>query len=60
MERESKQRLGEIVMAVSFLMVVGPFFVAAIPTPIFVVIGFILFVIGAELYLRNRKHWNDI
>jgi membrane-bound ClpP family serine protease len=55
--QERKRRAGELLMLVGFLVVVGQFLLY---NPILAGAGFLAFLVGVELYLRNRKHWNDI
>ncbi len=66
MDRPTKRRAGEILMLLSFLGVIAGFIMMITGSSSqslnslrvqagAVIGGFILFVLGAELYIRNRK-----
>ena len=58
--QKHKRKIGEGLMLISFLAVVAPLLVFRVPRPVIGVLGFIGFLVGTELYLKNRTHWNDI
>jgi uncharacterized membrane protein YhhN len=55
--QEGKRRTGEYLMLAGFLAVVGQLLLY---NTLLAVAGFVSFLVGAELYIRNRKHWSEV
>jgi hypothetical protein len=55
--KDGRRRTGEVMMLAGFLTVVSQLMFY---NPVLAIAGFVVFLVGVELYLRNRKHWNDL